>query len=269
MVTEYGVTLIDGISRTDIYNIDPRIIDVIPGFNKRVDYSGEEELMRSIIANGVQEPVRVQGTIKGKNPSKRFKLISGHRRLRATMAAIKAGHKIERIPAKVVKDGISQSELLYMTTIANDGKSFTPTEDGETYKQLIAWGGKIKDISERIGKSIVYIQQRIDLVTKCNISIQQAINAAQITMDAALNIASKTKGDVKKQDELLDKYLGISDKKEKKAISDDPEKECKKYLKQLNNIYTFITSNVDGIDSFADLDFESAMNNIKNMIKEE
>lgn len=225
-----------GISRTDTYKIDPKIIKKIAGLNKRKDFNGHEDLVQSIIKNGVMVPLIVQGTLKGKNPSKTFGLVSGERRWNAAMEAIKRGHKIDKVPAMVVKEGLSQAELLYLATIPNDGKPFTLTEDGETYKQLMAYGATVKEVSERIGKSIVYIQQRVDLVTKCSIIVQEATNAKQITMDAALNMASKSKGDVDTQNELLSKYIGTSSKTEKKKISDDPKKVCKTHLKQLGKI---------------------------------
>src|SRR3954462_177854 len=83
--------------KRDLLMFDPRKIKVDPGYNIR-DLSTEEaqeklrDLSRSIASIGVQQPLTVR--LKGDEPF----VVSGHRRLAATLLAIEGGAEIKTIP---------------------------------------------------------------------------------------------------------------------------------------------------------------------------
>lgn len=60
--------------------------------NPRFEYSDIEELMNSIIENGIKNP------LKGYQKDGKIVLKDGHRRMRAIKLAIEKGKKIERVP---------------------------------------------------------------------------------------------------------------------------------------------------------------------------
>lgn len=77
---------INATKRTDIYQIDPRNVDVVAGFNVRRKFD-IEELKEQIKLNGVLNPITVIPT-KLADGTERYRLVDGERRLRATLAAI-------------------------------------------------------------------------------------------------------------------------------------------------------------------------------------
>src|SRR5580698_1123332 len=81
---------LEGVKRTDAYQIDPRILKVKAGFNPRDLTSQEnkehiEELAISIAAVGVKQPLIISNEEDG------IYVVNGHCRLAATMLAIGRG----------------------------------------------------------------------------------------------------------------------------------------------------------------------------------
>ena len=72
--------------RTDIYNIDPRNVMVVDGFNARRNFE-LDELKEQIKAKGVLNPITVV-PFKDDEGNEKYRLVDGERRLRATLAAI-------------------------------------------------------------------------------------------------------------------------------------------------------------------------------------
>jgi len=82
----------------EIFMVDPRIINVVDDWNHRVDFSGEEDLILSIIENGVRVPLLVKKTKEGT-----LDLVDGERRLKAVLKAIDHGNDIKAVPVEVAK----------------------------------------------------------------------------------------------------------------------------------------------------------------------
>jgi hypothetical protein len=72
--------------------VSPGIIIADEKVNPRTDYGDIEELMNSILENGIRNP------LKGFKKGDKIILKDGHRRMRAVNLALSKGHKIERIP---------------------------------------------------------------------------------------------------------------------------------------------------------------------------
>ena len=64
--------------RTDIYNIDPRNVVVMDGFNVRRDFD-LDELKEQIKSKGVLNPISVI-PYKDKDGNEKYKLVDGERR---------------------------------------------------------------------------------------------------------------------------------------------------------------------------------------------
>ena len=94
--------------RTDIYNIDPRNVVVMDGFNVRRDFD-LDELKEQIKAKGVLNPISVI-KFKDEQGNEKYKLVDGERRLRATLAAIAEGTNIPRIKALFLSKDESPEE---------------------------------------------------------------------------------------------------------------------------------------------------------------
>ena len=148
------------LGRSDIFNVDPREINIKPGWNARNNQDGDnalhiDALAKSIAAIGVQEPLTVFREDDTINVS------DGHCRLTATMLAIKRGAEIKSIPVKTLGRGASAVDYTFQQIL--NGKPLTPLEQGLIYKRLIGYGWSVKDISDKCGKSESQINATLDL----------------------------------------------------------------------------------------------------------
>jgi ParB family chromosome partitioning protein len=172
------------VRRKDYYEVNPREIRIEAGWNKRTDYTGHDELKASILANGVQRPILLRRDEQG------AVLIDGERRLRAVLELIKEGNKIETVPAIYERRTISQTEAMLLQLVANDGKPFNPSEEGEAYRQLEAWGVAKEEIARRVGRSLTYVKNRLALVDAAA-PVKKAVDKGEITIGRAKRIVKK------------------------------------------------------------------------------
>lgn len=186
------------LGRGNIYRVDPREIRVIGGWNPRTDFTGEEELMNSIVQNGVIEPLLVRKAGDG------IVLVDGERRLRATLRAIGAGNNIVSVPALFLDKNINDIEALFYTFIANDGKRLEPIEEAEAFRRFKAWGLSAREIGERIGRSEVFVTRRLELIQAAP-AVKEQLRAKKIGVNEARKIVKKSGGDVERQRTELDK----------------------------------------------------------------
>ena len=185
------------VARKDYHFIDPRVIQVRDGFNPRTDFSGEEELMASIIKNGVIEALKVK-----RDQNNNFILINGERRLRATLRAIAEGHDIKGIPCIVERPGISDIEALFVALITNTGKPLDPTEEAGAFQRFINYGLTTKEIAEHLGKSAEFVRQRLTLVDAAP-AVKTAVKNGEISIAQGVSIVKESGGDPDQQQEAL------------------------------------------------------------------
>lgn len=138
-------------TKSDLYKIDPRKIDVIEGFNSRVDFA-LDGLVESIKEEGVLNPISVI-EYKTTDGEVRYKLVDGERRYRATMRAIEEGAEIARIPALFLPKSLSEEELLVQQLVRNEGKPFTAYEFSIACSKFQAKGLTKNEIAKRIHKN--------------------------------------------------------------------------------------------------------------------
>lgn len=190
----------DGVRRrTDLFFVDPLVIKVVDGWNDRTDFSGEEELRDSIIEEGVKQPLKIRKSKDGT-----LELADGERRLRATLRAIKEGNAIEEVPVIAVSKKTSEIDLYLESLIANTGKPFTPTEEANSYRRLMAWGISVRKIAKKVGKSETHVRNRLELSNAIP-AVRKAVDSGEITVKDAQEIARESDGKVDAQTEALEK----------------------------------------------------------------
>ena len=192
-VTHEGI-----LGRSDLFKVDPRTIKIDKNWNPRTDYGDMDELMASIIANGVVVPITVR---KVKDD---LFLVDGERRLRATLAAIGNGNEIKSIPARIARNGISDTEAMFFAIASNDGKPLLPSEEAAAYQRLRNWGMSVAEIAKRIGRTDVHIYNRLKLVDAAP-EVKVAVDTKQIGVTEARNIVTESAGDIEKQKAKLAK----------------------------------------------------------------
>ena len=185
--------------RSDVFHIDPKDIQVITGWNARLDFEGEDELVASIKERGVLMPLLVRKTDDG-----RLELVDGERRLRATLRARAEGAEIVSVPVIVAKRGTNEAELFIDSILSNNGKPFTPTEEAAAFKRLEAWGYTVKGIANKTGKSENHVRNRLELA-EASPEVKAAVDAGEITIGQAQEIVKKSDGSINRQNqELID-----------------------------------------------------------------
>lgn len=151
-------------TKRDLYNIDPKNIVVVEGFNSRIDFD-LQELKDSIRENGVKNPISVI-PFTDEDGTEKYRLVDGERRYRATMELINEGVDIARIPALFLSKSLTQGELLMEQLIRNEGKHFSEYEYGIAFRKFVDLGYEVQEIVEKLGlakwKSIFYTHTQRD-----------------------------------------------------------------------------------------------------------
>ncbi|MCK9415752.1 ParB/RepB/Spo0J family partition protein [Candidatus Dojkabacteria bacterium] len=185
---------INDTKRKDILLVDPKILKIEEGFNTRVDYGDIDELMNSIIENGVQIP------LKGYKEGDLFVIVNGHRRFKAIQKAIELGFEIARIPF-ISEKKKSIEERIFDIIITNDGKQLTSLELGETYKKLMNYNFTIPEIAKKIGKTYKHVADCIS-VAECSKDIKTMIQDGDVSATLVAEVTSKVK-DADKVTEII------------------------------------------------------------------
>lgn len=152
-------------TKSDIYQIDPRNIVVVDGFNSRSDFGNIDELAAQIKEQGVLNPISVQ-SFKDENGQEKYRLVDGERRYRAVMKLINSGVEIARVKALVLPKNLSEEDLLIQQALRNEGKQFNEYEWGILAQKLEAKGFTRKEIAEKLGKNtgvVTYWFQILDM----------------------------------------------------------------------------------------------------------
>lgn len=135
-------------TKTDLFKIDPRNIEVVENFNSRIDFGDIQELAEQIAKDGVLNPIhvkRISGTDK-------FTLVDGERRYRAVMYNLEHGLPVTMIPAIVVPQSTSEEDLLRMQLQCNEGKNFSDYEYAVHLQKLRDHGLSNQQIADLLGK---------------------------------------------------------------------------------------------------------------------
>lgn len=138
--------LSEGRARLEAYKIDPRHIEIKPGFNYRDTTSPEAKahiafLKASIRERGVDEPIWVENT------GETLYLVDGECRLRALRELWDEGEEIV-VPTFSYKG--SEDAVLAKSLIANGGLPPTQMEFGKAVERLMAYGWTAERIAHLI-----------------------------------------------------------------------------------------------------------------------
>lgn len=171
--------------------VPPNLIIVDEKKNPRQDYGNIEELMLSIVENGIRNP------LKGYEKDGKIFLREGFRRMRAVKLGLEKGKNIERVPVILEDRPMSEEERTLEFLINNDGKPFTMLEQSEVIRRLLNFEWKVTDIVKKTGKARGYIENLI-LLTRVPMKVQNYIREGKISAHAVVQIMQAVKGDAEK-----------------------------------------------------------------------
>src|SRR5260370_14615723 len=150
-------------TRTDMYKVDPRIVEIEQGHNPR-NYDLPEnrahldELKASIAIDGVRLPI----SVRQEKATGKVILVDGECRIRACLELIADGTDIKTVPAIVVPGG-NEKERLYFSLTANTGKPLSTWECGTAFQRLINFGDTSESVSKRLGYSLRFVNEALEL----------------------------------------------------------------------------------------------------------
>lgn len=175
-------------SNEEFLMIPPSEIIADESVNPRLDYGDIEELMNSIVQNGIRNP------LKGYHKGDKVILKDGFRRMRAIQLALSKSIKIERVPVILEKVQRNEEERTLEFLIYNDGKQLTMLEQSEVIKRLLNFGWKVTEVVKRTGKARGYIENLI-LLTKAPMKVINLIQEGKISAHAVIQIMQQFKND--------------------------------------------------------------------------
>lgn len=203
--------------KTDLMLVDPRNIIIDEDFNVRKDYGDMDELTKSIMENGMIEPIICAKVRK----EDKYMLTDGFRRMRAVMAAIEKGCEIPFVKV-IIASGTMEDRILQMVITGTGKKPLTVLEEAEAYKRLVAHSFEAKEIASKTGKSVAHVYNMLKLAD-APMKVKKMIEKNEITATTVMQLIRN----VKTTDELLEVIenaaneanTGVTDGKVKKVTT--------------------------------------------------
>lgn len=203
-------------TKKDIYNIDPRSIVVVDGFNSRTDFGDIEVLAAQIAEEGVLNPITVI-PIKAEDGTETYRLVDGERRYRACMHILENGGNIARIPAIFLPKNTSQDELLVQQIIRNEGKPFSEYEYGIAFNKLVKLGYTKEEIAKKFGVKSWKVDICLAHLTRDE-QVQKLLREGKITGVDVRHIYQSAKNEQKAVKTII-KLANKTEEKQEKKIS--------------------------------------------------
>lgn len=185
--------------RSDLFKIDPRKINIKPGWNGRDMSSPENQehvdtLARSIAEMGVREPI----TVYWENGE--AWVSDGHCRLLGTMRAIEVYKaEVKNILVKAEDRHGNEADRIFSQILRNSGKPFTSLEQAKVFKRLLDLGWSQQDISSKSGYSNGRVSQILSLLTLPQ-GVKDMVVAGQVSPTMAVQtVKAATSGSAAEQ----------------------------------------------------------------------
>ena len=209
---------INATKRTDIYQIDPRNIVVVEGFNARKNFD-LDELKEQIRKVGVLNPITVIPFKDKETGAEKYRMVDGERRYRAVMALLAEGEDIKRIKAMYLPKGTKEEDLLIQQLLKNTGKQFSEIEMAKLFNRFKEqWGYTQTEIADKFCKKTSFVSRCMALLD-LPAEIIEMMERGEISADSARQIASRHKDDVDAQVEDAEKAVKTAKAKGKKTAT--------------------------------------------------
>lgn len=182
---------LDGIQKTTQFQVDPRNIEVQPGFNARPIDPEHVESIKLAYKSGATLPplfVRVEDG--------HIILVDGHHRLAATMELIADGEEVRRID--VIQFRGNDADRIALMLTSSQGKALTPLQAGQQYAKLQKYGWTFDEIAAKVGKKVPHVKSLIEL-TEADGDIQAMVTRGEVSATTALASVKKHGSGAKKQ----------------------------------------------------------------------
>jgi ParB family chromosome partitioning protein len=201
----------NAISYRQTYKIPLENIQVRPNFNVRLDYGDIESLALSILNNGQNTPL-----LGDMDKDGYVYLVDGERRYLAFQWLKNNGYPVKDVEFFINNAKTKEEDRIFSIFTSNDNKKLQPIEVALVFKRLVLLGWTPEEIKNRIGKSIFYVNDHLQ-IAGTDKDIQQAILDGDITMTSVLK-AQKKKMSSKEIKDVIDKSKASGKKVKNKDI---------------------------------------------------
>lgn len=173
---------IEGVSKETSFQVDPRLIEVEPGFNRPISPEHVAQLKQSKKDGATFPPIYVRVE------NGRIILVDGEHRWRAVMELIAEGVEILSMAAIQFRGSDAERYSLQITT--SQGLGMPDPVAGTRYAKLIEFGWDEERIAVRIGKPVSHVKRCLALV-EANTDVQQAVTRGEIATTTALALVKQ------------------------------------------------------------------------------
>lgn len=185
------------VARCDGYGYEPEGLTIVtdkghPLYDERVNLPLDEQLVQSIMAHGVLEPiiVRKNGCDKKGNPI--IEVIDGRQRVRCCAEAnrrlAEVGGKPKRVPA-VVKSGTGEEAMGWMITTNEIRFEDTPLTKAKKLRRYLDAGYSEQDARVTFGLDARAMRNLLMLLS-CSATVQKALEKEQLAVSVARDLSA-------------------------------------------------------------------------------
>lgn len=244
--------------RTDIYQIDPRNIVVVEGFNARKVFD-LDELKTQIKSQGMLNPITVI-PFKDEDGNEKYRLVDGERRYRSVMSLIEEGEDIKRVKAMYLPKNTKEEDLYIQQMMRNEGKNFSMAETALLFNMFKEkYGYTQNEIAEKFGKKASFVSQCLALLDLPS-EVFDKLLKGEISVDAVKRIVSNNKNDENAQIEAVEKAVSEAKAKGKKTATAKDVSSTTQASNLINKMRKDIVKIATLLDSMVDPKAEAMMN---------
>lgn len=174
---------VGSVQKTTQFQVDPRTIEIEPGFNARpIDPDHVRSIKIALVCGSVLPPLFVRVD------DGRIIVVDGHHRLTAILELIEEGHEIMRVDCMQFRGSDADRVALLLTSA--QGKSLTPLEMGIQYRKLEAFGWTQGEIADKVGKSRQHVHDMVFLA-EANSDVQEMVRRNEVSAHVAIEALRK------------------------------------------------------------------------------
>lgn len=196
-------------SKAGLFALDPAILSIEPGFNRRHHWGDLDALAADIEANGLDQPLKIR-KVKGEET---IFIVAGHRRHRAiTTILIPQGRWQDpenpkaNLPVYCYSEaqGTSPLDRLFSQIAGNTGLSYTLLEKARVYQDILATDPTIipAELARRSGETKQAVSDALRLVNDAIPQLIAAVEEETLAASTAIHII-KQAATPQEQAELL------------------------------------------------------------------
>lgn len=176
-----------GVSKDNIFKIDPRVIKIEPGFNIRFDTPRRrayiDDMKVAFRAGATFPPLRTRAE------DGEVILVDGHNRLQMYQELIEEGAEILFVLCLEFR-GNEAERVSHMTASGKQGLTILALEAGHGYLRNLNWGWSIQKIAMKDGVSDTYVEQCI-MLAEAPVAVQQMIVREEVACHVVVDVLRK------------------------------------------------------------------------------